>query len=44
LRYGVPFDVAFSLPNDMRVAMLIVFGENEGGKFDWAALRWQPRS
>jgi len=42
--HGVPVDVAFSLSNDMRVAWLIILGEQKGsGVFDWNDLRWKPR-
>jgi hypothetical protein len=40
IRYGVPFDVAFSLPNDERCAWLVAFGELDGATFDWVSGRW----
>lgn len=43
VKYGVPFDVAFSVSNDMRVAWLIIFGEIDGGEFDWGAITWKKR-
>ena len=41
LKYGVPFDVAFSIPNNLRVAWLIIGGEAEGKVFDWSNLDWK---
>ena len=37
---GIPFDVALSLTNNQRAAMIIAFGEMEGRKFDWLRGRW----
>ena len=31
---------AFSMPDDMRLALCVVFGEFEGNKFDWNSLGW----
>jgi hypothetical protein len=39
----VPFDVAFSLPPDDRLAWVVVFGTLDGGEFDWAAPRWEQK-
>jgi hypothetical protein len=39
----VPFDVAFSLPADERLAWVVVFGTLDGGEYDWQALRWKER-
>jgi hypothetical protein len=44
VKQGVPFDVAFSLPNDERVAWLIICGEIEGGKFNWSTAEWEKPS
>lgn len=41
VKNGVPYDVAFSLPAEERVAYMIIFGELEGGKFDWARMDWE---
>jgi len=41
VRNGVPFDVAFSLPADERLAWVVVFGELDGREFDWRAMRWR---
>lgn len=35
VKQGIPFDVAFSLDNDTRVAWLIICGEQDGFVFDW---------
>lgn len=37
----MPFDVAFSLPAEERMAFVVVLGRLEGGEFDFAALRWK---
>jgi len=37
----VPFDVAFSLSEDERLAFVVVLGELDGRSFDWQALRWK---
>jgi hypothetical protein len=37
----VPFDVAFSLPEDERLAFAVALGTLEGRVFDWSALRWK---
>jgi hypothetical protein len=36
----VPFDVAFSLPADERLAFVVALGTLAGGVFDWDELRW----
>jgi hypothetical protein len=41
VKNGVPFDVAFSLPDVERTAYHITFGELEGGEFDWSAMNWR---
>ena len=35
--------MAFSLSNDVRVALLVIFGELEGAKFDWAKGQFKER-
>ena len=40
-RNGVPFDVAFSLPPDDRLAWVVALGTLDGGEFDWATLSWK---
>ena len=44
VRNGVPFDVAFSLPPDERLAWIVAFGTIDGREFDWHTLRWIERS
>jgi hypothetical protein len=39
----VPFDVAFSLPLEERVAFVVALGRLDGGEFDFATLRWKER-
>jgi len=36
----VPFDVAFSLPDDERQAWVVAFGTLEGGTYDWTTRSW----
>jgi hypothetical protein len=36
----VPFDVAFSLPPEERMAYVVIFGTLDGQEFDWPSLRW----
>jgi hypothetical protein len=43
VKHGIPFDVAFSLPNDERVAWLIICREADGQNFDWNSLSWKRR-
>jgi hypothetical protein len=40
VRNGVPFDVAFSLPTDERMAFIVALGSLDGRVFDWRTLRW----
>jgi hypothetical protein len=39
----VPFDVAFSLPVEDRLAWVVAIGTLDGGEFDWHTLRWKER-
>jgi hypothetical protein len=39
----VPFDVAFSLPVDERMAFIVALGSLDGREFDWHRLRWKVR-
>jgi hypothetical protein len=41
VKHGVPFDIAFSLGPIDRLAWIIIFGELEGGRFDFEAMRWR---
>ena len=36
----MPFDVAFSLPDDDRLAWIVALGTLDGRRFDWAARAW----
>jgi hypothetical protein len=40
----VPFDVAFSLQADERMAFVVALGTLDGGVFDWQTLRWSFRA
>jgi hypothetical protein len=40
----VPFDIAFSLPPDERMAFVVALGTLEGRLFDWQNLRWKSRT
>ncbi|HTR17158.1 MAG TPA: hypothetical protein VMI52_09015 [Acetobacteraceae bacterium] len=40
VRNGVPFDVAFALEPEERLAWVVAFGSLDGGTFDWQARRW----
>jgi hypothetical protein len=37
----VPFDVAFSLAPEERLAWIVVLGTLDGRTFDWDALSWK---
>lgn len=41
VRNGVPFDVAFSLPDEERAAFVVAIGRLDGGVFDTQAMRWR---
>lgn len=44
MKNGVPFDVAFSLEARRVTAFAIIFGELEGGTWDWSRMEWDaPR-
>ena len=40
----MPFDVAFSLPADERLAWVVAIGGLDGGRWDWQAMRWEAGS
>lgn len=40
MKFGVPFDVAFSAEAEWRLAALVVFGQMEGGEWSWDEMRW----
>ena len=37
----MPFDVAFSLDETEALAYGIIFGQFEGGEFDWNDMKWK---
>jgi hypothetical protein len=41
VKNGIPFDVAFSLDSDMRLAWVVIFGQLNGLKFDWNTRSWE---
>jgi hypothetical protein len=43
VKNGVPFDVAFSLSAEERLAFVVALGRLDGGEFDFVAMRWQER-
>jgi hypothetical protein len=43
VKRNVPFDIAFSLPDEERLAWIIILGEQEGRKFDFNTMRWTHR-
>jgi hypothetical protein len=43
VRNGVPFDVAFALPADERLAFVVAIGTLEGREFDWHTFSWKER-
>ena len=43
VRNGVPFDVAFCLPADERLAWVVALGTLGGGEFDFVSMRWKER-
>ena len=43
MKNGVPFDLAFQLDHETRAAFCIVFGELEGGEFDWPRMAFKER-
>jgi len=41
LRNGVPFDVAFSLPPEDRLAWIVALGRLDGREFDFIRMEWR---
>ena len=41
VKNGVPFDVAFSLGANERLAWSIIMSEHEGAKFNWNTLAFE---
>jgi hypothetical protein len=39
----VPFDVAFSLSPEERLAWVVALGTLDGGEFDFVTMRWKER-
>jgi hypothetical protein len=39
----VPFDVAFCLSPEERLAFVVALGRLDGGEFDFTSLRWKER-
>lgn len=37
----MPYDVAFSLPDDEALGHYVALGEIDGGTFDWNAMQWE---
>ena len=42
VKSGVPFDVAFSLDPEMRLAFCVIFGVLGGRVFNWDRMDWEP--
>ena len=40
-RNGVPFDVAFSLSAEERLAWVVAIGSLDGRVFDFSAMKWE---
>ncbi len=41
IKNGIPFDVAFSLPEAELTAYAIIFGRLDGGKWNWDRMAWE---
>jgi hypothetical protein len=41
VRNGVPFDVAFALPQDERLAWVVAIGRLDGLEYDWDTQHWK---
>lgn len=39
----MPFDVAFSLAPEDRLAWVIALGQLDGGEFDYPSMTWKDR-
>lgn len=44
MKSGVPFDLAFSLPDAEALGFYVSLGEAEGGNFDWNSMKWVERT
>jgi hypothetical protein len=40
VKQGVPFDVAFALYPEEAMGWSVIFGEIDGGTFDWGNMSW----
>ncbi len=43
VRHGVDLDVADALEPIERLAWVVIFGQFEGGEFDWQSGEWRRR-
>jgi hypothetical protein len=43
VKNGIPWDVAVNLSHKERVAWAIIFGEIEGGEFDYRFMKWKEK-
>lgn len=41
---GVPFDVAFTLDEEMRRSFVVIIGQLKGLRYDWTTGRWSAPS
>jgi hypothetical protein len=44
IKNGIPFDIAMSIDVAEGKAWAVIFGQFEGGEYDWAANRWKDRT
>jgi hypothetical protein len=42
VKNGVPFDIAFSLSDHEAMGWGIIFGQFDGGAWDWSRMAWKP--
>lgn len=40
IKFGIPYNVAFSISPVLRSAFLIAIGKQEGGNFNWSTFGW----
>lgn len=38
---GIPFDVAFSIDDEERLAWVVIIGTLKGLRYNWAGRRWE---
>lgn len=43
MKNGFSEDFAFNAPDDWRLAIAIILGEQEGGEFDWGAMKFKEQ-